>query len=255
MAATSNQALVVFFALAYAWAWAVYIPMVIFHAPLPWTVAATLGPTVAAVAAQRWTAGNYRAFRVRAAPWRLLGATAAGVALMLLAYVILPALTAVEPRKLHWRVLVSLGVFNYSTLLGGPLFEEPGWRGFALPRLEERFGPVPGSLMLGLLWAGWHLPLFFYAGWTSAPLWIYVLIVVGAAFLLTYGTNLARFSVVTPIAMHAVFNTSARYFNGLFADTNPRFQIPFELVLALCGLAIAAVLVVSTRGQLGFHGK
>ena len=50
--------------------------------------------------------------------------------------------------------------FVLTFLFRGPLFEEPGWRGFALPRLQERHGPFAGSLFLGLLWGAWHLPLY-----------------------------------------------------------------------------------------------
>jgi membrane protease YdiL (CAAX protease family) len=42
--------------------------------------------------------------------------------------------------------------------------QEPGWRGFALPRLIARFGPIVGTLILGTAWAFWHLPLFMIAG-------------------------------------------------------------------------------------------
>lgn len=51
-------------------------------------------------------------------------------------------------------------------LIGGPLFEEPGWRGFAQPRLQERFGPMAASLILGILWAFWHMPIWFSGQWT-----------------------------------------------------------------------------------------
>jgi membrane protease YdiL (CAAX protease family) len=44
------------------------------------------------------------------------------------------------------------------------LGEEPGWRGFALPRLQERFGSLGASMILGVLWAAWHLPSFFIPG-------------------------------------------------------------------------------------------
>jgi membrane protease YdiL (CAAX protease family) len=245
--------MILFFGVAYAWGWIVYTAMVVFHATPEWTILATLGPTVAALVAHRVTAGNYRAFRLASTWMRTLGATLVGVALMVLAFVVLPAAATTDPRQLRWGALISISVYNYSTLLGGPLFEEPGWRGFALPRLEARFGPVLGSILLALLWAGWHLPLFWYPGWTTAPAWVYVLIVLGATVLLTYGTNVARFGVITPIAMHAAFNTVGKFLNGLFKGTDgPRVDLPFELVMALSGLAVAVVLILVTQGRLGY---
>jgi membrane protease YdiL (CAAX protease family) len=52
--------------------------------------------------------------------------------------------------------LTYLGAFAFMVVLGGPLFEEPGWRGFALPR--QLNGPLIGGLILESLWALWHLP-------------------------------------------------------------------------------------------------
>ena len=246
--------LIMFFALAYAWAWLVFMPMVIFDAPPQWIVVATFGPTISAIVTQRITTGSYRAFRIYTTWPRTLGAMAVGVALMIVTYVVLPGILTADPRKLHWSILTSAAVYNYSTLLGGPLGEEPGWRGYALPRLEGAFGPVRGSLLLGSLWAGWHLPLFFYSGWTTSPLWIYVVFLTGQSVILTYGANLAGYGVVVPIAMHATFNTVSRFLNGLFARTEPHARIPFELVMALSGLAVAVFLILDTRGQLA-HRK
>lgn len=242
-----------FFALSYAWAWLVFVPMAIFRAPPQWIVVAAVGPTVAALVTHRIATGSYQAFRIYATWSRALGSMAVGVALMIVAYVVLPGVIAADPRTLHWSILTSVGVYNYSTLLGGPLGEEPGWRGYALPRLESAFGAVRGSLLLALLWTGWHLPLFFYPGWTSSPLWIYLLFLTGQSFILTFATNLAGFGVVTPIAMHAIFNTVSRFLNGLFAGTQPNIRFPFELVMALCGLVTAAALVLATGGRLGYR--
>ncbi|PYV55980.1 MAG: hypothetical protein DMG97_17435 [Acidobacteria bacterium] len=51
--------------------------------------------------------------------------------------------------------------------------EEPGWRGYALPRLKHEFGPLRGIVLLAILWTAWYLPMFLYKGWTTSPLWIY----------------------------------------------------------------------------------
>ncbi len=251
-----THSLVTFFVIAYAWAWLFYMPMAIVHARLQWVMLAALGPTIAAAVANRIETGTYRAFTIFTTLRRVLGATAVGVALMLLAYVVLPAVTTADVRKLHWSILGSVSVYNYSTLLGGPLFEEPGWRGFALPRLEARYGPVGATLVLAPLWAGWHLPLLFYTGWISASWWVYLLFILGSSVILTYVTNLARFSVVAPIVTHAVFNTASRFLNGMLAGAEPNVRVvPFELVMALGGLATGVVLILATSGQLGYASR
>ena len=65
------------------------------------------------------------------------------------------ALRALAPAALVLYPAAYLSHFFF-----GPLFEESGWRGFAFPRMQHRFGPVRGSLLLGLLWMGWHLLLY-----------------------------------------------------------------------------------------------
>jgi membrane protease YdiL (CAAX protease family) len=180
-------------------------------------------------------------------------ASAAGAALVVLGYVALPAVFTADPTKLQWNIFLSTSVYNYSTLLGGPLFEEPGWRGYALPRLQVLHGPVRSSILLAFLWTGWHLPLFLYPGWTSTSLWIYVLFLTGESIILTWSTNLGRLSIIPPIVTHAMFNTVSRFISGLFATTQPDTPVRFDLVIALCGSLVALVLVFVTRGRLGYR--
>jgi hypothetical protein len=75
----------------------------------------------------------------------------------------------------------------------------------------------------------------------------------GQSLILTYGANLAGFGIITPIAMHATFNTVSSFLGGLFADTQPSGRVPFVLVMALCGLATGAALVMATRGRLAYR--
>lgn len=152
--------------------------------------------------------------------------------------------------QLNWRILSSLAVYNYSTLLGGPLGEEPGWRGYALPRLQAQYGPLRASLLLGFLWAAWRLPLFLTSNWESSPVWIYFLIVTGLSVIMSLGANLAGFGVIAPILMHAIFNTVSKFLNGLFAGIEPGTSIRFDPVLALCGLGTASILILVTKGYL-----
>ncbi len=183
-----------------------------------------------------------------------MGGTALGLVLVILAYVVLPGIATAPTSQLNWSILLSTSVYNYSTLLGGPLGEEPGWRAYALPQLEKRFGPLRGTLLLALLWTGWHLPLFIRPGWESAPLWVYLGILTGLSIIMSYAANLTRFSLITAIAMHAAFNTVSRFLAGLFATTQPTTHLPFEQVLALSGLGVALTLILVTRSRLAYDG-
>lgn len=145
----------------------------------------------------------------------------------------------------HWSALLHWSSYNinYSSFLGGPVNEEPGWRGFALPRLQSRFGPFAASAILAPLWAIWHLPMFLIPGWNSASLWEHALILFGVSLLLTWAANLARFGILVAITLHLFFNLSAGLLNEVIAKMPTRAHDMLIYTLAVCGTGFVISLI------------
>ena len=89
------------------------------------------------------------------------------------------------------------------------LGEEGGWRGFALPELRTKFGPAVASLILGALWAVWHLPLFGVE-FSLQILPAFLLSLFSATFVITWIADRAGDTVVLPALLHTVVNHGGR---------------------------------------------
>lgn len=143
-------------------------------------------------------------------------------------------------KELNWSALAHLALYaiNYSTFLGGPINEEPGWRGFALPRLQQHFGPYLATLIIAPLWAGWHIPAFYLQGWTTLSPWQFFLVEVGVSFLLTAAADISRFNILVAILLRAFFNTSPGLVNALTYSLPPRSypQTSYALMVFVCGV-------------------
>jgi membrane protease YdiL (CAAX protease family) len=107
--------------------------------------------------------------------------------------------------------------------------EEIGWRGFALPRLAERFGWPRGSVLLGLIWACWHIPLFFlkvpgndeYG--QSFPIWALGVTALSVAMAWLYLR--ARGSLLLMMLMHSAVNSTPHFAPGSGADSSSIFSL------------------------------
>ncbi len=182
----------------------------------------------------------------------VLGASV-GSLLLILAIAVIPAALLVKGslRTLHWSEFISFGSISWVTFLGGPLGEETGWRGYALPRLQATFGPVRASLVLGLLWTLWRLPLFFLpSGFRLVSILAIALCLVCATLIMTFGANLSRFSIGAAVMMHYAFNSSGGLYGGLTAGVEMRAGVSQEVVMPLSLLATAAAIAALSRGRL-----
>lgn len=154
------------------------------------------------------------------------------------------------PWLVEYVIIMTAGA-----VVGGPFFEEPGWRGFALPRLQAQLGPLAGTLVLGALWGAWHLPQFLLPGWADqngglhpSSIAVFLLTVLSVAIIMTWIFNHTQGSLLLAMAAHASVNTAqVMVVNRLFP------QLASTEVNALIGFGITAlVLILVTRGRLGY---
>ena len=102
----------------------------------------------------------------------------------------------------------SLAGIVVFTLFSGPIAEEMGWRGFALPRLQSKHNALVSSLILGTIHCFWHLPLYFITGSSQIgiPFPIYFVLVVTQAIYATWLFNNSHGSLILTILAHFAFN-------------------------------------------------
>ena len=240
--------LIAFFVLAIALSWWGWILYAMDLSPTP---IASFGPFLAALAVLAFTRGRSGVVGLlrRMVRWRVSPAWYA-VALLLPISVTLVAtasnvflLGAGAPSSAElggWSNLFTL--FPILLLIPGMggAWEEPGWRGYALPCLQAGRSALFASLILGAVWAFWHLPLLMtgqMGGWD-------IVNIMGSAIVLTWVFNSTGGSVLIVMLFHAMNNTiSGHFFSRMFSGADLVSQ---SLLLAAVWCAVALVVVVVT---------
>ncbi|WP_033320480.1 CPBP family intramembrane glutamic endopeptidase [Streptomyces yerevanensis] len=135
------------------------------------------------------------------------------------------------------------------------LAEEPGWREFAMPRMQRRYGPVIATLVVGVLWGVWHLPLFLsdWGGWpdvdATEPL-EFVGSAIALSFVMTWVFNRSGGSMPLVMLLHCGVNN---YISIAWSDMFPTLSSDDTThAFLLSSTAAALVLLVATRGRLGY---
>ncbi|HET9909547.1 MAG TPA: type II CAAX endopeptidase family protein [Anaerolineales bacterium] len=270
--------LVAYFFLAYAGMWIVISPLVMDSfgwielsdgiSLLLFILSSLSGPTVAAY----WVTGVLegkagmgrllrRTFQLRAGLQWYAVALFIFLSVWLIAYSFL--YNGAPLAALAENPSLLLSVFLPSVIMGlliPSIGEEPGWRGFALPRLQAAYGPVIGTLILGTLHGVWHLPALFtplLGPFTVEGFIVFVLTAAAGTFIYTWLFNNTRGSVWMAMVLHASSNAASQLVSSM---------IPKEVELTgwmkilesgwlnvIVFGAVALLLTISTRGTLGYR--
>lgn len=271
--------LVAYFLIAFAGAWALVIPLAMstgfnmFPMPDPllmllFVISAYPGPFLAALVVTRAVEGKEgvrrlwkRVFQFRAGFQWYLVALFIMMAIWLAAYAI--PYRGAPVRDLLANPMLLVTVFLPSVGFGlfvPSLSEEIGWRGFALPRLQNQYGPLAGTLILGILHGLWHIPALFTAFMgPKQPDQVLPFIIAAAAgtFLYTWVYNNTRGSIWIAILMHSASNAASQML-GEIIPQDTVLPAPFQFISpdwynVIAFILAAVLLVIATRGRLGYR--
>lgn len=144
-------------------------------------------------------------------------------------------LLAGAPRAVHLMPISFLSLIVFALVVG----EEIGWRGFALPYLMKRFSPWLASVILGVMWALWHLPLFFMSSMPQygTPFASYIPYLIALSVILTWLVQRTNGSVVIATVFHGAVNTFGVVIVGADAITRGWWNaISYAIAAAFIGV-------------------
>jgi uncharacterized protein len=249
--------LISFFVLTYAVTWSLWLPLIIFGDRLPGPLAlvlrvlgslvpSTLGLVFIGLLSGR--PGVRRVLRrlvhgriglrwyLAVLAWAMLAPLGLGLSILI----------GGAAPVVNTTILGALFIFVLSIFPGSALGEELGWRGFALPRMQARQSALKASLIIGILWGPWHLPLWLL-GRESNPISLYipfVIVVIATSVMCTWLYNNTGGSLLIIVLFHAAMNLPL---SVLYERLSTQGQ-PFLIYVALTVVA-AAVVVIATGAE------
>ena len=156
----------------------------------------------------------------------------------------LPVADTLFPEEAGNPWLLMVPYFFFILILGGGI-EEFGWRGYAQQPLQERYGVVKASLLIGVIWGFWHLPLWVFPeaqGAYSFP--AFLLMIIGVSLVYAHLYNASGQKLIIALFFHAMWNTASPLFpflHQLEGVPQTGFWV-FAVVSAVAGL-IATLLM------------
>jgi len=272
----TKRMLITFFVLAFVISWIIWLPLLLFPAradQLDFLVLiGVYGPFLAGIITTliyngrvglwSWLKSVFKwriPFR-----WYLIGGVLINflfVALHIGLYLLLGGSLFPASGDIPWYGY--LVIFPVSVFLGFPfgsgMGEEAGWRGFALPKLLERFSPVTASIILGAIWGLWHIPVLLMSTWEGATQGILLFVyVIPLSMIMTWVYLKSRRSTIPVMLMHTGGNLYGSMLSSSLVMQTVLVDSPgldFTILKTIYYTAVAVVLLIVTKGQLGYSSE
>jgi membrane protease YdiL (CAAX protease family) len=254
-----------FFTLAIVITWLFALPSLLFELPFkPFQTAGAYGPLLAAVIVSAAIGRDeLKSLFNRMTIFRFgLGWYLLAIFGNLLLYLLVTGLSGaplMQSLTDKWALIFTLYLpALFTSFLINPIGEETGWTGFATPHLQKRFSPWLSAVLLGVMWAVWHLPGYFVPSEMGASNPVnFIFFVLSSVFIRivwTWVINNAKGSGIAGILLHASSNAvSLALIPNLFpAPTLDQMAISGLLLLGLF-LLLSVLILIFTRGLLSYQ--
>ena len=256
-----------FFTLAILITWLISLPSLLIGMPFkPLQTAGAYGPFLAAlIVSTTLGSGELKSLFSRMTKFRFgFGWYLIAIFGNVLLYVLVTGLSGaplIQAISEKWTLIFTLyPPALFTSYLVNPIGEETGWTGFALPHLQKRFKPWLAAVILGAIWAIWHLPAFFVPSemgvFNPVNFIFFVLSSILIRIVWTWVTNNAHGSGIAGILLHASSNAvSLALIPNLLPTPSPDQMAVSGLMLLGCMFPLSAVLLLFTRGRLSYEER
>ncbi|TVQ04332.1 MAG: CPBP family intramembrane metalloprotease [Balneolaceae bacterium] len=248
-----------FFAITFLWSWLIWLPFVlvgfgilniskdlILSLSLPAVILGAFGPAIGAIYAVKTLEGSSKVKPFLKSFFDLRFSVKIWAAIFLVIGLgtftawYLPELFGFERVEMMLPSLYIFPVYWLIMVLFGGGQEEIGWRGYIMPYLESRYGIWSGNIILGLIWAMWHLPLWFMPGTLQAymPFIAFTIGCIGLSFFLSWVIKKSDGRPISGLIAHGTFNAFLPVFPPVIMETGV-FQVRFwilEILMLFIGI-------------------
>ncbi|TFF85581.1 MAG: CPBP family intramembrane metalloprotease [Promethearchaeota archaeon] len=228
-----KYAIIVYIIISYAITWSILFPLSLFYMELDfpireiWHSFGAVGPAISAIIVLKIKRGNSglkhlkKSFLRRPSIKYLIFA-----AFPLIVFLITFSIESFVGTFSFNDFVIENRLFDFSSILlfllvsiSYGFFEEIGWRGYLLPTFQKRFNALISTIILSLIWAFWHLPLFFYRyedfQLAFFPLLTFCLLLFSGSIVFTFLYNQTKGSLLPVIILHITYDIVTSHQTGI----------------------------------------